>query len=558
MRIRLTVPKKYVDEDTLGRALEASSLVAQRQVESGEIPPIADAIEDGLVKWKPEPAQGFEGFDIPTDVLARGWADCDDLASWLCGELRASGVDPDAKPIVYQSGPKRWHAVVQRGDGSIDDPSRWAGMGEPGSPLPITTPIDDSFSTIGFARTPRGMRARLDVPLGPQVGVAIERCGEDAFAALGKAASAGFGILGLWGAPDEVLMRLQAIAHMLKGGDLADLAELHGCDERSFGRFVGALAERVGGTATFNPSMFSNLAASIIDPLGIRNLIAPVATEFVKSYASGLAQKTGGGSSSQATAPAPQRAPRQQVAPSSSSSSSSSTSSSPATVGASRGGGGRPSGGRGGRGAGAARGGRPSSSSSRSSSSGRQSGGGRQGSGGRQQMNAPPAASRQAQPQQGPSDYDADYGDAYEDMYGQYPTPSQAAWDAWNQATSYYAPQTGPAPGTVPAGWGPGGYFNPNVPPAAGYGPYPYAPGYYGAATAIEDGGDESGLVRDPYGGMAVPTAFSQYWKAWEDEQPRSVFDDQIMTGDDDADHDNCPPGWHWENDGGVMICVPN
>src|SRR5208337_2966832 len=166
MRIRLTVPKEHVDEDTLGKALEASTAVAQRQVASGTVPPLQDAIDAGQVKWTPEPKdQGFEGFDLPEDVMARGWGDCDDLAAWWAAELRESGDDPDAAPIVYQSKPSRWHAVVQRGDGSIDDPSRWAGMGKPGGPLPVTAPKSD-VSCVGFKKTLSGAtRARWDVPL---------------------------------------------------------------------------------------------------------------------------------------------------------------------------------------------------------------------------------------------------------------------------------------------------------------------------------------------------------------------------------------------------------
>ena len=105
MRIRITVPRKHITESTLGAALEASTQVAQKQVEDGNVPPIEDAINNGQVKWKPEPAdQGFEGFDLPEDVMKRGWGDCDDLAAWRAGELRATGEDPDAKATVYQSG----------------------------------------------------------------------------------------------------------------------------------------------------------------------------------------------------------------------------------------------------------------------------------------------------------------------------------------------------------------------------------------------------------------------------------------------------------------------
>jgi hypothetical protein len=42
---------------------------------------------------------------------------------------------------VQKSGPNRWHAVVRRGDGSIDDPSREAGMGRTNGVLGAKLPL---------------------------------------------------------------------------------------------------------------------------------------------------------------------------------------------------------------------------------------------------------------------------------------------------------------------------------------------------------------------------------------------------------------------------------
>lgn len=327
MRIRLTVPKEHVDETTLGLALEASTAVAQKQLESGEVPTAEDAIDQGLVRWQPEPSdQGFEGFDLPSDALARGWADCDDLAPWHAASLRHSGEDPDAQAIVYQSGKTRWHAVVQRGDGTIDDPSRWAGMGQPGSPLPVTSPVRPGESAVGFKRLVSGAsRARIDVPLGTVngdiVGVALERGGENPYDALKNAADGALFVSMYWGASDDVLVRLHAIAHLLAGGDEEEFAEVTGCGYDELGPFVGALAHRIGAggrgrgghhhrhgqqggvvgattvTASVNPSDIANIAATIFDPLGIRNMIAPLAT--------GMMQGGGGGGGLTASLQAP-------------------------------------------------------------------------------------------------------------------------------------------------------------------------------------------------------------------------------------------------------------
>lgn len=62
------------------------------------------------------------------DVYKSGWGDCEDLAAWRAAELRVSGEDPAAHVHVYQSGSRKFHAVVARGDDSIEDPSYILGM----------------------------------------------------------------------------------------------------------------------------------------------------------------------------------------------------------------------------------------------------------------------------------------------------------------------------------------------------------------------------------------------------------------------------------------------
>ena len=230
MQIKLTVPAKDVDERTLGAALEAATEIAQRQVEQGAVPPLAVAIDNG-VRWAPEgTAAGDESFDPPLTVVKRGWGDCDDLGPYWAGELRASNVDPDAQAIVYQSGPRRWHVVVERGDGTIDDPSRWAGMGGGrinGSRVPFTEPLGSGKTVVGFARSGNGVRARLDVPVvGLGEGVSVTRYGHDALHALDRATRAA-GLLAFWGAPDDVLARLFALSSALRGepGDYSDYGE---------------------------------------------------------------------------------------------------------------------------------------------------------------------------------------------------------------------------------------------------------------------------------------------------------------------------------------------
>lgn len=129
MRIRLAIPDRYVTPEALEAALEATTLANEQAIRRGEVPPITDAIKRG-VRWKPEPYLDGEHFDLAQQVEARGWGDCDDLAPWLAGELRATGQDPGARSRVYKSGPDRWHVVTETSDGEVLDPSVWAGMGK--------------------------------------------------------------------------------------------------------------------------------------------------------------------------------------------------------------------------------------------------------------------------------------------------------------------------------------------------------------------------------------------------------------------------------------------
>lgn len=134
MRIRLAVPDELDDQDrkaALDAALESVTRSNTPMIRSGKIPPAAAAIRASKVEWRPEPP-GDEHFDLPSTMLRRGWGDCDDLAPWHAASLRASGTDPGARAVVRKSGPQRWHAVVQRSDGSIEDPSKAAGMGTNG------------------------------------------------------------------------------------------------------------------------------------------------------------------------------------------------------------------------------------------------------------------------------------------------------------------------------------------------------------------------------------------------------------------------------------------
>lgn len=84
-------------------------------------------IYESGVRYKPEPV-GRENWDAAAIVFPRGTGDCEDLAAIRAAQLRNSGVDPGARAVVRRSGPRLWHAIVARSDGTTEDPSRKLGM----------------------------------------------------------------------------------------------------------------------------------------------------------------------------------------------------------------------------------------------------------------------------------------------------------------------------------------------------------------------------------------------------------------------------------------------
>jgi hypothetical protein len=128
VRIQVAIPEAHVEAPVLDAALEATTRLNESMLKSGSVPTFDDGLKSGI-RWKPEPP-GAEHFDHAHEVMTRKWGDCDDLAPWHAASLRHTGEDPGARAIVRRSGPRRWHAIVQRSDGSIEDPSRAAGMGQ--------------------------------------------------------------------------------------------------------------------------------------------------------------------------------------------------------------------------------------------------------------------------------------------------------------------------------------------------------------------------------------------------------------------------------------------
>ncbi len=135
-------------------ALEGLAELAAEEHAAQQLPPLYMS----GVRYERE--RNTENWLTPTQVLGAGVADCEDLAAYRVGELRASGVDPGATIIIERSGPRTLHALVRRSNGDIEDPSRALGMrgrGE-GVALPrMVVGVEDGQSWAELARrNPRG------------------------------------------------------------------------------------------------------------------------------------------------------------------------------------------------------------------------------------------------------------------------------------------------------------------------------------------------------------------------------------------------------------------
>lgn len=85
------------------------------------------------VRYRREPSGQELWQDIPT-ALAKGWADCEDLACWRVSEVRLRrNIKVRAEPQGRRSpdGTLHYHIVVRWPDGMIEDPSKRLGMGGP-------------------------------------------------------------------------------------------------------------------------------------------------------------------------------------------------------------------------------------------------------------------------------------------------------------------------------------------------------------------------------------------------------------------------------------------
>lgn len=88
------------------------------------------------VMWRQEPWRGqFEEFADALTCVQRGAADCEDCSAWLlaecyeAGEMGADFYITGRSRIVNGKPQASMHVSIRRADGTIEDPSRYLGMG---------------------------------------------------------------------------------------------------------------------------------------------------------------------------------------------------------------------------------------------------------------------------------------------------------------------------------------------------------------------------------------------------------------------------------------------
>jgi hypothetical protein len=337
MRVNVAIPEAQVTAPVLNAALESVTRLNEQMLADKQVPTFTDGLKEGI-RWKPEPP-GAEHFDHAGVVLGRKWGDCDDLAPWQAASLRHTGEDPDAVAVVKKSGPKRWHAVVRRGDGSIDDPSRAAGMGQPqgvqGASLPLMYTAPSAVVGGAYIVRPaiamRGFRGKVqaradmpwhwkehleDKPTPTDYAMATLHSSPVASTALVGAIEGAcrLAIAGGYAHPAHIA-RLNAIADAIEGVDIRDVADTYGREHaiaaaQVVGSFFGKIAKGASSLVKVVPGASTALKLAQTG-LGKRAISFMPGIGPIASTALDILPKGGGG----ARAPAPARAATPAAAP---------------------------------------------------------------------------------------------------------------------------------------------------------------------------------------------------------------------------------------------------
>lgn len=321
MRINVAVPEQAVDAPVLNAALEAVTRLNQKLIRSGASP-TSDQLIDAGARWRPEPP-GQEHFDHGGILAGRGHGDCDDWAPLHAATLRETGEDPRARAVVRKSGHKRWHALVQRSDGSFDDPSIEAGMptrgqrvpGVNGSWVPVMPHARSAHSSVvgevgSYIAMPRlalrpitdrsgqieAWQSRTDLPWHWLPGKSPTDVAMASLHASPVSDQAVVGsVLGAYrlgcvnGAEPEQLKRLLAIADACEGCPWEELAARYGQEHANaaghvVGSFFGKLLRKVGKVAKGIAKPLASTALSFVPGGNLAKAAFSMASPLLKRH----------------------------------------------------------------------------------------------------------------------------------------------------------------------------------------------------------------------------------------------------------------------------------
>lgn len=136
--------------------------------------------ESGIV-YRREP-QGREDWQSASELLKSGAGDCEDLAAYRVGELRNEGEPAIVKVIQNPSG--SYHAIVQRADGTLEDPSRKLIAIEA-----IGNRGDMTSARIRHRRTSKGHLGEIEMPMSHGGMVTVSELGWSPLDAIKKVVS---------------------------------------------------------------------------------------------------------------------------------------------------------------------------------------------------------------------------------------------------------------------------------------------------------------------------------------------------------------------------------
>jgi hypothetical protein len=124
LHVRINVPPIPEALEALAEGLVGlNCFYMEHAADNGAVFP---PLEGSGIRYRREP-HGREWWESAQDVLgvtALRSGDCEDLAAYHAAWLRTSGEDEDAHVRIVPTRRGTFHAIVQRGDGSFEDPSR--------------------------------------------------------------------------------------------------------------------------------------------------------------------------------------------------------------------------------------------------------------------------------------------------------------------------------------------------------------------------------------------------------------------------------------------------